>query len=107
MFPLVLVNRLGGPRLARNSVVSLTDRPGMFIAVNHVCKTTKQKSQHLSFDKRSNCLRCLVIMQKVAGSNLGLATWQVESFSFRTDKATVEERSTPPFIWCSQDTEGP
>ena len=36
----VLVNRLGGPSLPRKSVVRLTDRPDMTIAVYHGCKTT-------------------------------------------------------------------
>ena len=30
---LVLVNRLGGPSLPRNSVVVLTDRPDMTVAI--------------------------------------------------------------------------
>ena len=39
---LVPVNRLGGLSLPRNSVVRLTDRPNMTLAVYHGHKTTTQ-----------------------------------------------------------------
>ena len=39
---LVLVNRLGGLSLPRNSVVRLTDRPDMTTAVYHGRKATNQ-----------------------------------------------------------------
>ena len=41
----VLVNRLGGLSLPRKSVVRLTDRPDMTLAVYHRRKTTMQ--QHI------------------------------------------------------------
>ena len=41
----VLVNRLGGLRLPRKSVVRLTDRPDMTLDVYRGRKTTKQQQQ--------------------------------------------------------------
>ena len=41
----VLVKRLGGLSLPRKSVVRLTDRPDMTIAVYHGCKTVTQQQQ--------------------------------------------------------------
>ena len=41
----VLVNRLGGLSLPRKSVVRLTDRPDMTLAVYHGRKTTTQQQQ--------------------------------------------------------------
>ena len=43
----VLVNRLGGPSLPRNSVVRLTDHPDMTIDVYRGRKTTAQQQQHV------------------------------------------------------------
>ena len=42
----VLVNRLGGLRLPRKSVVGLTDRPDMIIDVYRGRKTTIQQQQY-------------------------------------------------------------
>ena len=44
----VLINRLGGLRLPRKSVVRLTDRPDMTLTVYHGQKTTQQ--QHIVLD---------------------------------------------------------
>ena len=41
---LVLVNLLGSLSLPRNSVVRLTDRPDMTIAVYRGCKATRQQT---------------------------------------------------------------
>ena len=44
----VLVNRLGGLRLPRKSVVRLTDRPDMTLDVYRGRKTTKQQLSNVS-----------------------------------------------------------
>ena len=46
---LVLDNRLGGLSLPRNSVVRLTDRPDMTIAVYRGRGATRQQQQQLKF----------------------------------------------------------
>ena len=43
---LVLINHFGGLSLPRNSVVRLTDRPDMTIAVYHGHKATKENASH-------------------------------------------------------------
>ena len=52
----VLVNRLGGLSLPRNSVVRLTDRPDMTIDVYREHKTTpqQQKPENFIFKMRLN-----------------------------------------------------
>ena len=47
----VLVNRLGGLSLPRKSVVRLTDRPDMTLAVYRGRKTTNQQNQQEPFNK--------------------------------------------------------
>ena len=50
----VLVNRLGGLRLPRKSVVRLTDRPDVTIVVYRGRKTTtQQQQQHQSINQPS------------------------------------------------------
>ena len=46
----VLVNRLGGPSLARKSVIRLTDRPDMILDVYRGRKTTMQQQQQQQID---------------------------------------------------------
>ena len=48
----VLVNRLGGLRLSRKSVVRLTDRPDMILDVYRGRKTTIQQQQQLQIKLR-------------------------------------------------------
>ena len=45
----VLVNRLGGLSLPRKSVVRLTDRPDMTLAVYRGRKTTMQQQHSINF----------------------------------------------------------
>ena len=45
----VLVNRLGGLSLPRESVVRLTDRPDVTLGVYRGRKTTKQQQQNLLY----------------------------------------------------------
>ena len=60
----VLVNRLGGLRLSRKSVVRLTNRPDMTLDVYCGCKTTHQQQSvapdfHCCYFCKSSCLFCL------------------------------------------------
>ena len=56
----VLINRLGGLSLPRKSVVRLTDRPDMTIAVYRGCKTPPppQQQQSIRLITRPHCLDC-------------------------------------------------
>ena len=48
---LILINRLGGLSLSRNSVVRLTDRPEMTIVVYHGGKAIKQQQQPVGISR--------------------------------------------------------
>ena len=56
----ILVNRLGGLSLPRNSVVRLTDRPDMTLDVYRGRKTTMQQQQQLKSDGISLCCHRII-----------------------------------------------
>ena len=67
----VLVNRLGGLRLPRKSVVRLTDRPDMTLDVYRGCKTTIQQQQKLNVNVQ-NFVHVDADANNAGGSAIGL-----------------------------------
>ena len=69
----VLVDRLGGVRLPRKSLVSLTDRPEMPLDVYRGRKTTiQQQQQHLNDGLVAKLSFTKFVQIKVLGSKMAL-----------------------------------
>ena len=80
----VLVNRLGGLRLPRKSVVRLTDSSDMTLDVYRGRKTTIQQQQQYSQFEQIQLNICLshytVICRTTARFHVELSTWNIKIF---------------------------
>ena len=91
----ILVNCLGGLSLPRKSVVRLTDRPNMTLAVYRGHKTTEQQQQQNN-NTRELCVCLSVCLRNVTGEVGAVLFGSLLKYVYEVFLASLGSSSFPP-----------